>query len=103
MSIQDKIDDILTQLCNSNNHNLECIKEMTIESYMDVSNTDLPIMVRISSDYSLLGVEDAEGSICDMLLDLAHSGINWRYVISKITIVKVTIIEQEKEQMSLTG
>lgn len=93
MNIQAKIDDILTQLCNSNNHNLECIKEMTIESYMDVSNTDLPIMVRILSDYSLVGKEDAEDRICDILLDLTHQGNTWRNVISKIP--KATVIEQE--------
>jgi len=92
MSIQAKIDDILTQLCKSNNHNLECIKEITIESYMDVSDTDLPIMVHILSGHSLLGIESAEDSISDMLLDLAHSGVNWRHVISKVP--KVTIVEQ---------
>ena len=94
MSIKANIDDILTQLCNSNNHSLDCINEITIESYKDFSNSDLPIMVRISSDYSLLGVEDAEDSICDMLLNLAHSGANWRHVISKIS--KATVVEQEK-------
>lgn len=96
MSIQAKIDDILTQLCKSNNHNMECIKEMAIESYMDVSNTDLPIMVRILSDNSLLGVAGAEDNIINMLLDLAHSGVNWRHVISKIP--KVTIVEQANNQ-----
>ena len=94
MSIQAKIDDILTQLCKSNNHNMECIKEIAIESYMDVSNTDLPIMVRILSDCSLLGGADAEDRISDMLLDLAHSGANWRHVISKIP--KATVVEQAK-------
>jgi len=95
LRIQAKIDDILTRLNNSNNHNMECLKEITIESYVDVSNTDLPIIVRISSDYSLFGVEDAEDSISNMLLDLAHRGSNWRHVVGKIP--KVTIVEQVKE------
>lgn len=43
MSIKANIDDILTQLCNSNNHSLDCINEITIESYKDFSNSDLPI------------------------------------------------------------
>jgi len=95
MSIQSEINGILIQLCNSNNYSLECVKELTIEVYLDVANTDLPIMVRILSDYPLNGKEDAENTICDKLLDLAHKGINWRLVIGEITFTKLTIIDQE--------
>ena len=96
MSIQSQIGDILSQLCDSNNNNLECIKELTIESYKDVTNTDLPIMVRILSDYTLIGKADAEDRICDMLLGLTHRGMSWRHIISKMS--KVTVLEQIKAE-----
>lgn len=84
MSLQSKINDILVHLCKVNNVSLDCIEQWTVEPYLDVTNRYIPVMVCILSDHSLVGKEEAEDKICDILIDLAHRGVNWRNFVSKI-------------------
>jgi len=95
MNSQSKIHDILTQLCKLNNSSLECVKQLEIESYTDFADKDIPVMVRILSDYSLDGKENAEDNICDILFDLAHSGVNWHDFVNRIsstTCPKIVVV-----------
>lgn len=98
MRIKSKINDILKQLCKSNNQSVECIKEWTVELYNDFLDKDIPIIVRIIlSDNALIliGKEKAENSICDILQKISqeYDEESFKIIVGKMPNVR--LIESE--------
>jgi hypothetical protein len=95
LTILSEIKETLVHLCVTNSCGLECIEKIEIEPYIDASGVDLPIMVSISANRTLVGKADVEDQICDLLLDSAKLGYEWKTMVKEAKQLPFSIVNKE--------